>query len=59
VRAVQRTGLFISPSHHSGHHYSAGALVSRERSTIRFCVMTDWCNPVLDRLGVFRALNKI
>lgn len=58
VRALQRTGLFISADHHSGHHYLDEQLISREQSQIRFCVMTNWLNPVLDAAGFFRLLER-
>jgi len=57
VRWMQMIGLFISASHHSGHHFKAGALVSREDSQIRFCVMTNWLNPILDRIRFFKFLE--
>lgn len=59
VRWLQRTGLFISGSHHSGHHYVAGVPVSRNDSKIRFCVMSNWLNPVLDRTRFFHVLEAL
>lgn len=56
---MQKTGLFISASHHSGHHFKRGELVSREDSQIRFCVMTNWLNPILDATGFFRIIERI
>lgn len=57
VRWIQKTGLFITASHHSGHHFKMGKLVSREGSDIRFCVMTNWLNPILDRVRFFKFLE--
>lgn len=54
VRLLQKTELFISAKQHAQHHYRNGELVMREDSRIRFCVMSGWLNPVLDRLGIFR-----
>lgn len=61
VRMVQRTGLFISFQQHSEHHFDklTGKLLMRERSCRRFCVMTSWLNPLLDRIGFFTFLTYI
>jgi hypothetical protein len=59
VTWLQRTGLLISPSHHSGHHFVRGKPVEREDSSIRFCVMSSWLNPILDRIGFFSALERL
>lgn len=58
VIAAQRIGLFASPSHHAGHHFLRGKKVERADAAIRFCVMSDWLNPVLDRIGLWRLLNR-
>lgn len=58
IRWMQNTGLFISPKHHSGHHYNKEVgLVSRAESNRRFCVMTNWLNPILDRIKFFHYLE--
>lgn len=59
VIAFQRIGLFASPSQHAGHHFRRGKKVERETADCRFCVMSDWLNPVLDRVGLWRALSAI
>lgn len=59
ISLLQKTGLLISPSHHSGHHFTRGKLVSRDKSQIRFCVMTSWLNPGLDRVKFWALLNKL
>ncbi len=56
---AQKIGLFISPSHHAGHHFYMGNVVSREDSSIRFCVMSNWLNPVLDKIRFFNILERI
>lgn len=58
VILLQRTGLFISGTHHSGHHFKKGRTVSREKSDTRFCVMSSWLNPMLDRIGFWRILER-
>lgn len=57
IRLLQKTGIFISASHHSGHHYANAKIVSREGSQIRFCVMSNWLNPILDRIKFFKFLE--
>jgi ubiquitin-conjugating enzyme E2 variant len=42
AKYVQRTGLFQSPKHHSLHH--------RPPHSVRFCLLTDYVNPILDRM---------
>lgn len=59
IRVLQRTGFFISNSHHSGHHFKRGEVVSREMASQRYCVMTSWLNPILDRIGFFRLLEIV
>lgn len=60
IRALQELGLFSSPSHHSGHHFRGrGELVSRNTAEIRYCVMSDWLNPWLDKIKFFNFLNKL
>lgn len=59
VRWGQHLGLFISASHHSGHHFVMGRLVSREGSVIRFCVMSSWLNNMLDYVGFFAGIERL
>lgn len=51
VRVLQEIGLFQSPAHHAGHH--------RPPSDRRYCVLTDWSNPVLDAIGVWALLERL
>ena len=51
VRALQRLRLLQSRRHHARHH--RGAMTSH------YCVITDVLNPVLDRLGWWRLLEKL
>jgi hypothetical protein len=48
-RLFQEIGLFQSPKHHAGHH--------RAPSDTRYCILTDWLNPVLDRLRIWEGLE--
>lgn len=59
IRWMQATGLFITFKHHHAHHFDDNGVVAKENSTIRFCPMTNWLNPVLDWLGFFPLLERI
>ena len=48
---LQRARLVQSPRHHAVHHTDP----KRES----YCVITDWLNPVLDRLRFFRRLEAV
>lgn len=49
ARVLQDTGLIQSPKHHAGHH--------RPPADRRYCILTDWLNPVLDGLKVWARLE--
>ena len=51
VRALQRSGLVLSPSRHTLHH--AG------RHRLGYCIATGWANPLLDRIGFWRAAERL
>lgn len=51
VALLQEIGLFQSPRHHAGHH--------RAPSDTRYCVLTDWLNPVLDRVRLWSRLEGL
>lgn len=57
VRLIQTTGLFISFDHHAKHHYDANGVIKKENTTIRYCPMTNWLNPILDALHFFQFLE--
>lgn len=48
---LQRTGLIQSPAHHAGHHVPP--------HQTRYCTLTDWLNPLLDRIGFWRAIEQL
>lgn len=50
VRWLQRRGVILSPEAHALHHRGA-----HDRA---YCVATGWVNPVVDGLGLFRALER-
>jgi len=50
VRRLQRTGLILSPRRHALHH--------RAPCDERYCISTGWLNPMLDRIGFWRALER-
>jgi hypothetical protein len=49
IRALQEIGALQSPKHHGLHH--------RAPFETKYCVMSDWLNPILDILGFWRALE--
>jgi hypothetical protein len=51
VRALQRSGLILSPEHHAVHHAAP-----HESS---YCITVGWMNPLLDRIGFFRLLEAV
>ena len=60
VRFLQFVGIFISHDHHFSHHYSApGQVITKDETTWRYCPMTNWVNPVLDRVKFWRALEIV
>lgn len=50
IRGLQEFGLFISHAHHDTHHREEGRLIPKTRASRAYCAMTDWVNPLLDRL---------
>lgn len=60
VRFLQWTGIFQSYAHHYVHHYpEIREPVLRREARCRFCVMTNFLNPILDRAGFFGGLDRI
>ena len=51
VQFLQRYGILQSPKHHAIHHKAPYAS--------KFCTVTEFLNPVLDRAGLWRALESV
>lgn len=51
VQAAQTIGLLQSRGHHARHH--------AKPQDQRYCVLTNWLNPALDRYGIWRRLERI
>jgi plasmanylethanolamine desaturase len=49
VAWLQRRGLILSAAHHRRHHKAPFAK--------HYCITTGWCNPVLERIRFFPALE--
>lgn len=58
IRMMQESGLFISHEHHDRHHRSMKRLIPKHIAGYKFCPMTDWVNPVVDGLGVWKVLER-
>jgi ubiquitin-conjugating enzyme E2 variant len=56
---MQWTGLFISQDHHDQHHRSMNKLIPKHLSGFKFCPMTDWVNPILDKIKFWDRLEKL
>jgi len=51
IQAIQSKNLIISRKYHGLHHCSP--------FEGNYCIITGWCNPFLDGIHFFRALEKI
>ncbi len=51
VRIAQEIGLIQSVRHHATHHKSP--------SDVRYCILTNWVNPVLDELRFWHRLERL
>lgn len=50
LKPLQQAGLVQSPAHHARHHLPD--------ATARYCILTDLLNPLLDRMGMWRAIER-
>ena len=50
LRLGQRLRLFITPAYHHVHHGGD--------QTTRYCTVNGWANPLLDRIGFWRWLER-
>jgi hypothetical protein len=51
VRVLQRLNVLQSARHHARHHHGG--------KNSHYCVMTGMLNPLLDRVGFWRGLEKL
>ncbi|PWJ22043.1 fatty acid desaturase CarF family protein [Jannaschia seohaensis] len=51
VRLLQRMHVLQDARHHWGHH--------RAPHLTRYCVVTPWLNPVLDRIKFWRVMDRL
>jgi ubiquitin-conjugating enzyme E2 variant len=59
IRILQNTGIICSKKHHFGHHYFRGKILDRGDAKVRYCVMTNWLNPILDYIKFFPRLEAL
>lgn len=57
IRGLQEFGIFISFEHHDLHHRSMKQLIPKHLAGYKFCPMTDWVNPIVDRIGLWHAIE--
>lgn len=50
LRWLHRSGLVLTPEHHAGHHSAP--------FRARYCITSGMLNPLLDRIGFFRRLER-
>ncbi len=51
IRALQSVGALQSPRHHGQHHGPS--------PTAYYCLLTDWVNPLADRIGLWRRAEAL
>lgn len=51
ARWLQRAGLILSPENHRRHH--------RTPFASHYCITTGWCNPILERVRFWKALEWV
>lgn len=51
IRWVQYLGIWQSPKHHAKHHQGCHCN--------NYCVMTDWVNPVLEKINFWGLLERL
>lgn len=58
VLFLQKTGIFITGRHHREHHYyEDGGLIDKEDTTVKWCAMTNYMNPILDGIRFYKVLE--
>lgn len=51
IRWLQGAGLILQPQNHQRHHRSPFAS--------HYCITTGWCNPILERVRFWKALERV
>ena len=51
LKLAQKLRLVITPAYHHVHHSG--------NQTTRYCTVNGWANPLLDRLGFWRAAERL
>ena len=51
ITFLQRNGILQSSRHHARHHRGA--------TDTHYCILTNYLNPVLDRVGLWRFLERV
>jgi len=51
LRNAQKYRLVMTPEHHAVHHMGD--------HTVHYCAVNGWANPVCDKFGVWRGLEKV
>lgn len=59
IKLLQAVGLFPTFKHHWVHHADANGLIEKQNTTGRYCPLTCWLNPILDRSGFWRVMDRL
>ena len=51
IKFLQQLRIIQTPRHHANHH--------RGKKNTHYCVITDFTNPLLDKLGFWRVLESL
>ena len=57
IRGLQEFGIFLSPENHELHHRKNGQLVSKGEAELSYCPMTDFVNPILDKIRFWQSME--
>lgn len=59
VRWLQYSGAWLGYYHHFHHHFGNGLRLKKEESVQHYCVMSNWLNPVLDKIKFWKMLEAV
>jgi hypothetical protein len=57
VKYCQAIGLMTSNRKHMKHHAHAGKLITKAQAHSTYCAMSDWLNPVLNKIRFWKSLE--